>query len=71
VHVVLAHAAYHMAYLRQDRTESVSALAHKMVAIRLINEALNDPVKCVSGENLSAVMRLVTLEVCRHFIAAK
>lgn len=64
VHAVLAHSASHMAYLRQERSDSVTALTHKMAAIRLVNKSLNDPVKAVSDENISAVMRLLTFEVC-------
>lgn len=63
VHAVLAHSASHMAFLRQERSDSVKALTHKMASIRLVNESLNDPLKAVSNENLSAVMRLLTFEV--------
>jgi hypothetical protein len=52
-----------MAFLHQEQGDSVKALTHKMAAIRLVNESLNDPLKAVSDENLSAVMRLLTFEV--------
>lgn len=61
-HAVLAHAACHVAYLRGER-QSIKAITHKMAAIHLVNEYLNDPVKSVSDEAFSAVLRLLTFEV--------
>lgn len=63
VHAVLAHSASHLASLRHNRNDSLQAIEHKMAAIRLVNEALGDPVKATSDENVSAVMRLLTFEV--------
>jgi hypothetical protein len=37
-----------------------------MAAIHLVNEYLNDPLKAVSDEAFSAVLRLLTFEV-RYF----
>jgi len=63
VHGILAHSASHLAYLRQERSLSIQAIGHKMNAIRLVNRALNDPMKAISDETFSAVMKLVTYEV--------
>jgi hypothetical protein len=63
VHGILAHSASHMAYLRQEKSNSLQALNHKMRAIQLVNEALNDPVRGVSDDIVSAVLRLLTFEV--------
>ncbi|RDW62359.1 hypothetical protein BP6252_11792 [Coleophoma cylindrospora] len=61
VHAVLAHSAAHVAYLRQERM-SPQALVHKMAAISLVNEYLGDPVKSISDQCFSAVLRLLTFE---------
>lgn len=61
-HAVLAHSASHMAHLRGERN-SIKAITHKMAAIHLVNEYLSDPLKAVSDEAFSAVLRLLTFEV--------
>jgi hypothetical protein len=61
-HAVLAHSASHVADLRGERN-SIKAITHKMATIHLVNEYLNDPVKAVSNEAFSAVLRLLTFEV--------
>ncbi|KAH8602107.1 hypothetical protein B0O99DRAFT_735571 [Bisporella sp. PMI_857] len=62
VHGVLAHSACHLAYLRQDRSLSVQGITHKMAAIHLVNQALNEPMKAVSDETFSAVIKLLSFE---------
>ena len=62
VHASLAHSASHIAYLRQESDSSIQAITHKMAAIQLINQSLDDPVKAISDENFSAVCRLLTFE---------
>lgn len=62
VHGILAHSASHLAFLHRQRS-SVQAITHKMAAIRLVNEYLGDPVKAISDETFSAVLRLLTYEV--------
>lgn len=64
-HAVLAHSAAHSAHIRGERS-SIKAITHKMAAIHLVNEYLNDPLKAVSDEAFSAVLRLLTFEV-RYF----
>jgi len=59
---VLAHSASHVAHLRGERN-SIKAITHKMAAIHLVNDYLSDPVKAVSDEAFSAVLRLLTFEV--------
>ena len=61
-HATLAHAASHMAHLH-GKPSSVSVLSHKIAAIKLINDSLNDPEAAVSDGNLAAVLRLLTFEV--------
>jgi hypothetical protein len=63
VHASLAHSASHIAYLRGEQESSIQAITHKMAAIQLINQALDDPVKAISDENFSAICRLLTFEV--------
>lgn len=66
VQTILAHSASHMAYLRGERS-SAKAVMHKMTAIRLVNEYLNDPIKSISDEAFSTVMRLITFEASSRF----
>ncbi|KAH8668128.1 hypothetical protein BGZ60DRAFT_43924 [Tricladium varicosporioides] len=61
VHAILAHTASHIACVRGERTSN-TAISHKMAAIHLVNTYLNDPVKSVSDETFSAVLRLLTYE---------
>lgn len=61
-HATLAHSANHMAYLH-GQPSPISALSHKIAAIKLVNEALNDPEIAVSDGTIAAVLRLVTFEV--------
>jgi len=61
-HVILAHAAIHLAYL-SGKSASISALHHKTAAIKLINESLNDSELAVSDDTLAAVLRVLTFEV--------
>jgi hypothetical protein len=63
VHATLAHSASHMAWLRQERSNSIQAITHKMAAIQMINQSLDDPVKAISDETFSAVCRILTFEV--------
>jgi len=64
-HAVLAHSAAHSAHIRGKRN-SIKAISHKMAAIHLVNEYLSDPIKAVSDEAFSAVLRLLTFEVRSH-----
>ncbi|KAG0649025.1 hypothetical protein D0Z07_5028 [Hyphodiscus hymeniophilus] len=62
VHATLAHAASHIAFLRQERSDSIQAITHKMAAMRIINQSLSDPVEAISDETFSAVLRLLAFE---------
>jgi hypothetical protein len=61
VHGVLAHSASHLSYLRNEETCEI-AIGHKIESIRLVNEALSNPVVGLSDENVSAVLVLLTYE---------
>lgn len=69
-HATLAHSASHVAKLRGGPAP-LAALSHKIAAIKLVNEALNDPTTATSDGTLAAVLRLSTFEVRSHFLLSK
>ncbi|RFU35949.1 hypothetical protein B7463_g417, partial [Scytalidium lignicola] len=60
-HGMLAHAAAHLACLRGESISS-AAIEHKLEALRLVNNWLQDPVLAVSDDAFSAVLGLLTFE---------
>ncbi|KAH8810778.1 hypothetical protein F5884DRAFT_780334 [Xylogone sp. PMI_703] len=60
-HGMLAHAAAHVAYLKGESV-SAAAIEHKLEALRLVNNWLQDPVLAISDDAFSAVLGLLTFE---------
>lgn len=44
---------------------------HRGKALRLINEAMNDPELCTSNENIAAIIALASFEVTNTIIECK
>lgn len=66
---IMAHSAAHLAHLYAGTpprrgTNSPDALKYKIEAVRILRLWLADPEKELSDDSFSAIVRLLTFEVC-------
>lgn len=66
---IMAHSAAHLSHLYAGTpprrgTTSSEALKYKVEAVRILRLWLSDPEKELSDDSFSAVVRLLTFEVC-------